>query len=96
MTKKKNRRGKSAVDARKRRVLGSTVRYKCMECGIEEDVPRSAIEIMDIIDEGLGMPEFSCKVCKGIMEAIEDKEAETIHIVSVESSIEDEDNDLWF
>ncbi|MCX7950033.1 MAG: hypothetical protein N2509_07965 [Treponemataceae bacterium] len=94
--KKRNRSGKAAVEARKRRIQGDTVRYKCMECGIEEDIPRSAIEIIDIFDEGMGMPEFSCKVCKGTMEAIEDKEVETIHIVSTGNSIDDEGDDLWF
>jgi len=93
--KKKNRSGKAAVVARKRKTIGDKVRYKCTECGIEEDIPRSAIEIIDIFDEGLGMPEFSCKACKGIMEAIDDKKIETVHIVSEGSSIEDEDDDLW-
>lgn len=95
MSKKKKRSGKVAVEARKRRIHGDAVRYKCVECGIEEDVPRSAIGIIDIFDEGMGMPEFSCKVCKGNMEAVEDKEVETIHIVLTGNSIDDEDDDLW-
>lgn len=41
------------------------------------------------------MPEFSCKECKGIMEAIEDKGTGVIHIVSEGSSIDDEDVDIW-
>lgn len=93
--KKKNRSGKAAVEARKRKITGDKVRYKCTECGIEEDIPRSAIEIIDIFDEGLGMPEFNCKACKGIMEAIEDKEIETVHIASERCSIDDEDDDIW-
>lgn len=95
MAKKKNRSGKAAVEARKRKVIGEKVRYKCSECGIEEDIPRSAIEIIDIFDEGLGMREFSCKECKGIMEAIDDKGKGTVYIVSEVSSIKDDD-DLWF
>lgn len=92
--KKKNRSGKAAVEARRRKTIGDKVRYKCTECGIEEEIPRRAIEIIDIFDEGLGMPEFSCKACKGTMEAIEDKATGTVHIVSEGSSIEDDD-DLW-
>lgn len=93
--KKKNRSGKAAVEARKRKAAGEKVRYKCTECGIEEDIPRSAIEMIDIFDEGLGMPEFSCKECKGVMEAIEDEENGTVYIISEGSTIEDDDDDLW-
>lgn len=93
--KKKNRSGRAAVEARKRRLQGDSIRYKCVECGIEEEIPRSTIEIIDILDEGLGMPEFECKECKGKMEAVDDKGNGTIHIVSEGSSFRDDD-DLWF
>lgn len=93
--KKKNRSGKVAVEARKRKMIGDTVKYKCTECGVEEDIPRSAIEIIDIFDEGLGMPEFSCKECKGTMETIEDKGTGVIQIVTEASSTDDEDDDVW-
>ena len=94
MSKKKHRRGKAAVEARRKRLQGDSIRYKCNECGKEEDIPKSAIELIDILDEGVGMPEFKCKECNGIMVANED-EGETIRIVTERSSSEDDD-DLWF
>jgi len=92
---KKRRSGKAAVEARKRKLKNDKVKYKCLECGIEEDIPKSAIEIIDIFDEGVGMPDFKCKKCNGIMGAIEGDQGETIHIVSKES-VDEEDDDFWF
>lgn len=96
--RKKNRSGKAAVEARKRGLQGNSIKYRCLECGIEEDVPRSAIELIDILDEGIGMPTFMCKACyKGIMEAIEEPwTGEVINIVSEGSSIKEDDDDVWF
>jgi uncharacterized protein with PIN domain len=91
---KKKRSGRVAVEARKRKLQKDKVKYKCLGCGIEEDIPKRAIEIIDIFDEGIGMPDFKCEKCNGIMEAIENDLEEAIHIVSNESV--DEDDDFWF
>lgn len=98
--RKKNRSGKVAVEARKRKQQGKSIKYKCLECGIEEDIPRSAIDIIDIFDEGLGDPEFECKQCKGIMEAVVKPKIsnsdEVIHIIGGKSFPNEDDDDWMF
>lgn len=93
--KKKNRSGKAAVEARKRKIDNNTVRYKCLECGMEEDVPRDAIELIDIFDDGDGAPEFDCKSCNGVMLPKErENSGETEYIISDGSYLDDDDSPL--
>lgn len=93
MAKKKSRRGRMVVEAKKKRLGLDSVRYKCLDCGVEENIPKSAIEIIDIFDEGLGAPEFECKECKGTMQAMEEEKSNgTIYIRSVDSSFLDDDD----
>lgn len=95
MAKRKKKRSKKAKEAvRKKRLQKSSIKYKCLECGTEEDIPRSAIEMIDIFDEGLGEPEFECKKCNGIMETVEKakiKPEQMIHIKGSESFPDGED-----
>lgn len=50
----------------------SFVRFKCLECGIEEEIPKSVVIQMDMEDGGdpLYPPRFKCEVCPGQMEPI--------------------------
>lgn len=77
--KKKNRKGRAAVAARKRELLGDTkqtgdmVRYRCLDCGVEEDIPRSVVEMFDALDDEGDIsvaPRFDCEKCDGIMEPL--------------------------
>jgi len=47
----------------------STVRFICLQCNIEEDIPREVVEHFDIIDDGdtAVPPRFSCENCGGEM-----------------------------
>ena len=51
------------------------VRYKCLECGIEEEIPKDVVEMFDILDSGdiSVPPRFDCVECGGIMEPIKYK-----------------------
>lgn len=71
MKKKKNRCGKAAVMA-KRLKYGEKVKYKCLECGVEEDIPESIVKMFDIMDDGdiSEPPTFNCKICPGKMRPI--------------------------
>lgn len=52
--------------------LGETVRYKCLECGVEEEIPKEIVMQMDFEDGGdpLYPPRFKCEACPGQMEPI--------------------------
>lgn len=95
--KKKKRNGKAAVAARKRRLQGDSVRYKCLECGIKEDIPRDVVEMFDIFDDGDTSvpPRFDCEKCGGIMEPIE---YEGVHgeVYRIEGEAEDDGEDYMF
>lgn len=95
--KKKKRNGKAAVAARKHRLKGDSVRYKCLKCGIEEAIPREVVELFDILDDGDTSvpPRFDCEKCGETMEPIE---YEGIHgeIYRIESVTEDDDDDYMF
>ena len=70
---KKKRSGKLAVAASRHKK--SSVDYKCVDCGYEEKIPVSAIEIVEVIDDdSLGSPTFKCTKCGGIMETTEVEE----------------------
>jgi hypothetical protein len=103
MAKKKNRNGRAAVEARKRRLLGDsskkgeTVRYKCLDCGIEEDIPRSVVEMFDALDDEGDIsvaPRFDCEKCDGIMEPIKYEGIHGITYEIVNNKSDEEDNDL--
>lgn len=77
--KKKNRNGRAAVEARKRNLFGETaqtgdtVRYKCLDCGVEEEIPRSVVEMFDTLDDEGDIsvaPRFDCENCDGVMEPV--------------------------
>lgn len=101
--KKKNRSGRAAVAARKRELFGDTiqtgdtVRYKCLECGTEEDIPRSVVEMLDVLDDEGDIsiaPRFDCEKCDGIMEPIKYTGVHGITYEIVESKNEETDGDL--
>ena len=71
--KKKKRSGKVAVEARKRKMMSDSVKYRCLECGTEEDIPRGVVETFDTFDDGDTSvpPRFDCENCGGLMEPIE-------------------------
>ena len=73
--KKKKRSGKAAVEARKKKYedTSTSIRYRCLECGIEEDIPRGVVETFDTFDDGDRSvpPRFDCENCDGLMEPIE-------------------------
>lgn len=48
------------------------VRFRCIECGKEEDIPRDVVERLDFEDGGdLSVPpRFDCTDCDGQMEPI--------------------------
>ena len=47
----------------------SMVRFICLQCNIEEDIPREAEEYCDAMDDGdtTVPPRFSCEKCGGEM-----------------------------
>lgn len=98
--KKKSRNGRVAVAARKRELLGDckqagdAVRYKCLECGIEEDIPRSVVETFDALDDEGDIsvaPRFDCEKCEGIMEPLKYAGVHGIMYEIVESKNEESD-----
>ena len=100
---KKNRNGRETVKAKKRRLsgdtiqTGKTVRYKCFDCGVEEDIPRSVVEMLDALDDDGDIsvaPRFNCKKCDGIMEPLKYTGVHGITYEIVESKIEEDDDDL--
>jgi hypothetical protein len=48
------------------------VNFRCVECGLEEMIPREVVEEFDLIDGGdLSVPpRFNCTQCPGQMEPI--------------------------
>lgn len=97
--KKKSRSGRAAVAAKRGKISDRTVRYRCLKCGVEEDVPKSAVELMEIFDDIEDYPLFDCKKCEGVMEPINKdmisyNESEVIHIVS--RGIPEDDGDYMF
>lgn len=47
----------------------STVRFICLQCSIEEEIPQEVVEYCDAMDDGdIGVPpRFSCENCGGEM-----------------------------
>ena len=61
--------------------MGS-VRFRCLKCKVEEDVPENIVEMMDNFDGGdLSVPpRFNCEICTGgIMEPIDYKTKDGRH-----------------
>jgi len=101
--RKKNRSGRVAVEARKRKLFGSikqagsTVRYKCPECGAEEDIPRDVVEMFDALDDDGDItvaPRFTCESCEGVMEPLQYTGVHGITYEIIESNADAEDDDL--
>jgi hypothetical protein len=79
MKKKKPKDKQKAKQKAKRRMEGDKeresldfVRYKCLECGVEEDIPEEIVMQMDFEDGGdpTCPPRFKCEACPGQMEPI--------------------------
>lgn len=77
MAKKKKRKDKIREKIKKRKRLekekeNKTVRFRCLSCDTEEDIPRDVVEMLDLQDGGdlLVPPRFDCEVCNGLMEPI--------------------------
>lgn len=51
---------------------GKAVRYVCLQCNIEEDIPEKVVKYFDIMDDGdpTVPPRFSCKTCGGEMRPV--------------------------
>lgn len=45
------------------------IKYICLQCNIEEDIPKEVVDYCDIMDDGdiSVPPRFSCQVCGGEM-----------------------------
>lgn len=48
---------------------GKTIRFVCLQCKVEEDIPSGVVNYFDIMDGGdpTVPPRFSCEVCGGEM-----------------------------
>lgn len=55
-----------------KRMNNQTVRFRCLQCGIEEEVPKEIVQMLDLEDGGdLSVPpRFECEECDGLMEPI--------------------------
>ena len=51
---------------------GKAVRYVCLQCNIEEDIPEKVVKYFDVMDDGDTSvpPRFSCEACGGEMRPI--------------------------
>lgn len=77
MGKKKKRKDKIRAKIKRRKKLKEqeekkTVRFRCSECKVEEDIPRDVVEMLDMQDGGdlIVPPRFDCQNCDGLMEPI--------------------------
>lgn len=48
------------------------VRFRYLQCGVEEEIPRDVVEMLDLQDGGdLSVPpRFDCEECDGLVEPI--------------------------
>lgn len=55
-----------------KRMNNQTVRFRCLQCGIEEEIPKEIVQMLDLEDGGdLSIPpRFECEECDGLMEPI--------------------------
>lgn len=55
-----------------KRMNNQTVRFRCLECGIEEEIPKDIVQMLDLEDGGdlIVPPRFECEECDGLMEPI--------------------------
>ena len=53
-------------------INNQSVRFRCLECGIEEEIPKDIVQMLDLEDGGdLSVPpRFECEECDGLMEPI--------------------------
>ena len=58
--KEKEERKSRSLETKK-----STVKFVCLECKIEEDIPAEIVEYCDVMDDGdiTVPPRFSCENC---------------------------------
>jgi len=51
---------------------GETVKFKCLKCKAEEEIPKNIVDMLDREDPGdkLYAPRFDCQQCDGLMEPI--------------------------
>ena len=47
----------------------TVVRFVCLQCNIEEDIPKEVVDYCDMMDDGDTSvpPRFSCEACGGEM-----------------------------
>lgn len=75
MAKKKKDKIRARIKEQKRlkkEKKNKTVRFRCLDCGIEEDIPKDVVEMLDLQDGGdlIVPPRFDCEACDGLMEPI--------------------------
>ena len=48
------------------------VKFRCLECGIEEEIPKDVVKMLDLQDGGdlIVPPRFDCEECDGLMEPV--------------------------
>lgn len=75
MVKKRKKKDKIREKIKKQKKLNQktqqkTVRFKCLKCGAEEEIPRDVVEMLDFQDAGdlIVPPRFECQLCDGLME----------------------------
>lgn len=49
---------------------GETIKYVCLQCNLEEEIPEKVVRYFDIMDDGdpTVPPRFSCEACGGEMQ----------------------------
>lgn len=50
-----------------------TVKFKCRKCGMEEEVPKAVVDMLEQADMGniKYPPRLRCEMCPGIMEPVD-------------------------
>lgn len=53
--------------------MKNEVKFKCKKCGIEEDVPKEVVDMLEQADNGdlRYPPRLRCEKCPGLMEPID-------------------------
>ncbi len=74
MNRQERRRKQRALEKEKSKSRNhannqSTVKFVCLDCGIEEDIPKGIVQYCDAMDDGdvTVPPRFSCENCSGEM-----------------------------
>jgi hypothetical protein len=60
------------VDKKKKKLQnrsGEMVKFICLQCEVEEDIPLSVVRNLDSMDDGdpTVPPQFACEACRGAM-----------------------------